>query len=63
MGNRLTIVIEVSPVVRPELNDPHVVAEEVLDTYNDVAENYGYGSVKFIAAEWGHQLQLPHIPT
>ena len=63
MGNRMTIVIEVPPTTRPELNDPHDVAGEILAVYNDVVDSYGYEPVEFIAAEWGHQLSLPHIPS
>ena len=61
-GNRMTIVIEVPPHVRPELGiDPEYVAARVVGAYNDMADQCDLDPVEFIAAEWGHQLTLPHI--
>lgn len=47
----LTIIIEAGD--DPTVTDPHDVAEEIVDTFNEMASRNASPQVEFIRAEWG----------
>jgi hypothetical protein len=50
---RLTIVVDVSDDVDPKLEDPHVIADDIVESYNDCSIHNGIASrVKMVSAEW-----------
>jgi hypothetical protein len=51
---RLTIVVDVDDIIDPTLNDPHDIAESIIETYTEMRDaNPHYPWIEFVGAEWG----------